>query len=169
MTAQRSPKGTPAACQPKRPESAHVPHVDTHSPAEPQTDQVVTDHIVIVPVRVLGRAPPSSQSSSASSESASSIACFMRSMSQSRPGAYKVKPASERSANTTEILHVCIYECYVRYGALLTPREVFWSRPRATSWFWREDHVRKCRNSTGPEYPAYILLEWICPLSFRPS
>jgi hypothetical protein len=37
--------------------------------------------------------------------------------------AYKVKPASERSVNTTDTLHVCV--CYGRYGALLTLHKEF--------------------------------------------
>jgi hypothetical protein len=52
---------------------------------------------------------------------------------QSLHRAYKVEPASERSANTTEKQEICTCERYGRYGALLIPREVFRSCLRATS------------------------------------
>jgi hypothetical protein len=58
FTAQKSPKGTSAACQPTIPAQATVVHRETHSPAEPQTDQDATWKIQTVPLRVLGRAPP---------------------------------------------------------------------------------------------------------------
>jgi hypothetical protein len=52
-----------------------------------------------------------------------------------------VEPASERSANTSDIQNICFCECYGCYSALIILREVFWSRPRAESWFWPEDQV----------------------------
>jgi hypothetical protein len=70
---------------------------------------------------------------------------------QSLQRAYKVEPASERSANTTERLKSCTCERYGRYGALLTPREVFWSRLRAQSWSWTENRIMKYRDSAGSE------------------
>jgi hypothetical protein len=44
---------------------------------------------------------------------------------QSLQRAYKMEPASERSANTTENLNICTCERYGCYYALLIPRVVF--------------------------------------------
>jgi hypothetical protein len=46
---------------------------------------------------------------------------------------FKVEPTSQRRTNTTDQLIVCICERYGRFRALLTPREVFWSRRHAPS------------------------------------